>query len=194
VFDQAVHFNPKRDVPNWLWHSARLALVGVIGLGAIMVILLAGGIANPPRAGRAIFEIGPLADSTIPPNYTSEFSPSIALPRGAFTLEVEANVTGDAHWGILFDDQSHFGVEVNSRGFFSVPPYLPDSMPFIHIRAESNRVALNVESSGQATLRINDEIAWRGINPAANAFTIYASGGKTQSSRVRIQRVAVYAP
>src|SRR5262245_13075537 len=103
VFDQAVHNNPKRgldrDVPDWLWRCAQLALGGVVGLGASILILLAGGLADPPRAGRAILEIGPLADSTIPPNYTS---PPIALPRGHFTLEVEANVTGDARWGITF--------------------------------------------------------------------------------------------
>ncbi len=171
------------DVPFWLWRGAWIAFLALLTLGAVMVALLSGGLADPPRAGPAVWQVGQLVNIHAPPNYTIELHSPIALPNRPYTLEIEATVI-DASWGVTFDDAAQFGIDVDGRGFFSVRPFQPDSTPFIHIRRESNKVALNVELSGQATLRINDEIAWRGVAPAAGYTTVHATGRKTQPGQV----------
>ncbi len=178
-----------QDVPAWLWRSAWIAFVGVFGLGITAAVLLAGGGANPPRAGRIILNIGPITGSAVPTNYTTEVGRPNALPDPPYTLEVE--VSNSAAWGVAFDDAGKFGIEIDSRGFYSVLPLLRDSTPFIHIRPESNRIAINVEASGRATLRINDEIAWRGTAPTAASATIHITGGREQSGPFTLQRVTV---
>jgi hypothetical protein len=54
---------------------------------------------------------------------------------------------------------------LNGYGFFAVIPPQPDFTPFIHIRThgESNKLTLNVGNDGKSELRINDEIAWKGV-------------------------------
>ncbi len=72
-----------------------------------------------------------------------------------------------------------------------MPPFQADSIPFIHIRPESNTIALSVESGGQATLRINDEIAWRGTIPESHTAVV---GNPTLADRLVVRRIALYAP
>jgi hypothetical protein len=177
-------YRKRDDVPVWLWRGARTAFIALLTFGAAMIILLYVGLADPPRAGPLVRRIGPLANAPVPANYTTELHSPIALSNRPYTLEIEATVTG-ATWGITFDDVTHFGIDVDGRGFFSVRPFQPDSTPFIHIRPESNKIALNVETSGQATLRINDEIAWRGKVPVAASVRVHATGRRTQSGQVK---------
>jgi hypothetical protein len=180
------------DVPLWLWRAARIGLLAIIGLGAVTAILLSLGIANPPRSGTLVQEFGSLSSMAVPANYTTEIGSSIALPGRAYTLEIAAQTSSDVTWGITFKGASPFKVNIDSRGFFSVPPFVPDSTPFIHIHTESNKVALDVDATGQATLRINDEIAWRGAIPAAAAARIHVTGGRKAASQFIIQRIALY--
>jgi hypothetical protein len=179
-------------------------LLGVIGVGLVTAVLLSGGAADPPRAGRLIWQAGPLPDAAASVYYSTVVGGPVDLPARPYTLEVAGQLAAGsdpaASWGIACDTGESagppFSITLDGQGFFSFPPFQPDSVPFIHIRpaGESNKLALNVEASGQATLRINDEIAWRGAVPDARRAQIVLVGGRATSSRLVVQRVALYAP
>jgi len=79
---------------------------------------------------------------------------------------------------------------LNGYGFFAIPPLQPDFTPFIHIRThgESNKLTLNVGNDGQSVLRINDEIAWKGIIPPAHTAVI------RHFAQFTLEQVTLYAP
>ncbi len=165
-----------------MWRAAWILLLVVVVGGAITAVLLAGGAADPPRAGPLIWQWQP---------NTSPYYTPIVLPAFPYTLEV----TGQAAvpWEIRFTGpDTVFSILIDPRGFFAVPPFQADSIPFMHIRPESNTVALNVETSGQATLLINEEIAWRGTIPEARAAQIVDPNDP--KNPLEIQRIAVYSP
>jgi hypothetical protein len=191
-------------VPRLVWRGAWAVLLGVIGVGLVTAVLLSGGAADPPRAGRLIWQAGPLPDAVTSVYHSTTIGSPVDLPARPYTLEVTGQLAAGsdpaASWGIACDTAESagppFSIVLDGQGFFSFPPFQPDSVPFIHIRpaGESNKLALNVEASGQATLRINDEIAWRGVIPDARRAQIVLVGGRATSSRLAVQRVALYAP
>jgi hypothetical protein len=84
---------------------------------------------------------------------------------------------------------------ISGQRFFAVSPMQPNSTPFIHIRppGESNRLTIDVDMVGQATLRINDEIAWRGQLSPARTARIQLRGGRQSTTHIDIQHAALYA-
>jgi len=193
-------------IPRWLWRGAWVALGSVIVIGVVGVVLLSAGLADPPRAGPLVSSLESQESQTVlellpdPADHYITSRP-IALPHRPYTLEVTAQFSGDsdlaAVWEIVWDNPTApFKITLNSQGYFSVVPPLPDSMPFFHIRpvGQPNRIALNVEPDGQGTLRINDEIAWRGAVPVADSAHIQAEGGQSNISHFVIQHIALYAP
>jgi hypothetical protein len=169
-----------------------------------MATLLAGGAADPPRAGPLIWQAGPLPETIAPAYYTTTVGSPIDLPARPYTLEVTGQLAAGsdpaASWGIRCDTAGaaglSFSIMLDGQGFFAVPPFQSDLMPFIHIRpvGEANQFAWNVEPSGQATLRVNDEIAWRGTVPDARRAQIVLTGGRETASRLTIHQFALYAP
>jgi hypothetical protein len=180
------------------WQAVRLFFAAVIVGGGIMILALAAGAADPPRAGPLKWQHEPIAPLVIPPNHTTIIA-TLDLPAAPYTLEVTAQFSAlsdpGAKWGIVFP-QSNSGIFIDSQGFFSVPPSVPDSMPFMHIRpvGHPNKIALNVEQNGQATLRINDEIAWRGEIPPESSAELRAWGGRTRESEIVIPQVSLFYP
>ncbi len=182
-----------------MWRSAWIALLTVVGLGVIVLVVLAGGAADPPRAGSLVWSAGPLPGTPLPTHYT--IPAALSLP---YTLEIEAQFSTDsdanALWEIVFENSGNsapqFAIVLRDHRFFAIPPLQPDSIPFIHIRpaGEPNKLALDVEADRQATLRINDEIAWRGVVPTASTATIRSVGTASPTSRFVIRRVALYRP
>jgi hypothetical protein len=190
-------------VPRWLWRSVWIALGSVIGIGGVGVALLAGGLADPPRAGPLIWAKGPLTTLAVPSDYSITAEPTLSLPSTPYTLEVAAMFSTDsdqaARWEIVWDNDpapGGFRIALDGYGFFAVPPSRPDSTPFLHIRppGQPNRVALSVSADGQGILRINDEIAWRGPVPGAERAHVQVIGGKSSVSHFTIQHIALYAP
>ena len=187
-------------IPRWLWRGAWIALGSVMVIGAMGVALLAGGLADPPRAGPLVWSIGPQTDLGVPPHYSIAASRPLRLSPVPYTLEVTAQFSQDgdpaAAWEIVWDKPAApFRVRLDSQGFISVAPSQPDSMPFIHVRpiGQPNRITLNVDATGQGVVRINDEIAWRGAVPAADSAYVQVTGGKTLVSHFVIQQIALYA-
>jgi hypothetical protein len=88
-----------------------------------------------------------------------------------------------------------FEIAIIGQRFFAVSPASPDWRPFIHIRplGTVNLLRLDVDSTGHGTLRINDEIAWRGTVPAARSARLYLRS-RNATATLNVKRIAVYAP
>jgi hypothetical protein len=87
-----------------------------------------------------------------------------------------------------------FEIAIIGGRFFAISPSSPDSRPFIHIRplGTVNRLRLDVDSAGRGTLRINDEIAWRGPVPAARLARIYLRS-RNAPANLDVESVATYS-
>ncbi|MEP7289205.1 MAG: hypothetical protein ABI947_25930 [Chloroflexota bacterium] len=188
----------KDEMPAWMQRTAWSIFIGVLIIGVITVILLASGAADPPKAGLLIWDSGPFT-AQVNPKQSVSLTDTFPLPYAAYTLEVTGSLshTSDslAAWGIAFADTAHvpFSVFVNGYRFFSMSPAQPDFTPFIHLRADSNKITLDVDKSGWAVVRLNDEIAWRGQSPPSHQIAIRFQGGDTRSAQFVIQHIAVYA-
>ncbi len=181
-------------IPLFLWRLAWGGLYAVLVAGLATLVVLAGGAADPSRAGPLV--------------YQSESASIIPLPTGPYTLEVTGRFTQTtdpaAVWGVELTDSNvtplsnsspvsvPLRILINGYGFFALPPLQPDFTPFIHIRThgESNKLSLNVGNGGEDVLRINDEIAWKGNMPPARSAAIWRSAG----TQFTLDRIALYAP
>lgn len=134
-----------------------LVLAGLVLFGGlVLVIALALGVANPPRAGALQWQINNVDDLPT------------TLPPAPFTLEITAKNTGaaDSAWGMWIGQWTAL---IRHDGYVSInrDRRKPNWTEFPHIRRNGeNKLYLHVEVDGQGTLRINDEIAWTGILPA----------------------------
>ena len=185
------------DVPLWLWRFIRAGFAGTVVVGLAAVIVLASGAADPPRAGPLAREKGPIPEIYIPARSAFTLDNSVQLPAPPFTLEVTAQLAANSDpatsWGLQFDSPT-FGIILNGYRFMAVLP--GDLTPFIHVRGigEANKLTVDVDNQNQATLRVNDEIAWRGITPPLRAVKIAVHGGADGPARLTVQRVALFIP
>jgi hypothetical protein len=152
------------------WRITLLLTSLIIIGGSLLVVLLALGVADPPRAGKLLWqtestngwELRPQSDDL------SLLTAPILLAGPPFTLELSAENSG-AHasaWGIwLSTADGVWSLLINNEGYLSVGVNeKPHWAEFLHIRRNSdNKLYLNVESDGLAAIRINDEIAWEGM-------------------------------
>jgi len=185
------------DVPLWLWRLVRVGFTGTLIIGLAAIIALAGGAADPQRAGPLAWEKGPRPEIAIPPRTTFMLDNPIQLPAPPFTLEVTAQLAASsdpaASWGLQFDS-STFGIILNGYRFMAVLP--GDLTPFIHVRGtgEANKLTVDVDNQNQATLRVNDEIAWHGIIPPLRTVKITVHGGANGPAQFIVQHVALFIP
>lgn len=182
-----------------IWHVARLLFAGVIVGGVVAVALLSAGMADPPRVGPLAWDNSSSISVDLAPHYTiAQVGNPVALPP-IYTLEISATLSGDpsASWRVNFLDSAErvlFAVTVDGQQFYTVPPFAPDSIPFIHLRSDSNTLSWTTEANGRAILHINEEIAWHGFAPSAVTAQISAVGGRTQLAHLVINQIALYAP
>ncbi len=190
------------SVPGWLWRGLRLSLLAVVSAGALTTLILAGGAADPPRAGPLRSSMGPLQGASVAPQQTLAVGSVIPLPPLPFTLEILGTlVTGDPldAWGINLETAdpklSNITVWVFPAGYFSLAPLQPDSVGFFHIRpsGQENRLYWHHEASGEVTLRLNNEIAWQGRAPAARSARIQVRAGKA-TAQFSLLKADLYAP
>ncbi len=189
--------NSSGDVPLWLWRLIRAAFISVVMLGVVGMLVLSNGAADPQRAGPIAWDNGPLPEIAIPVRSTFTLDHPIDLPAPPFTLEITAQLATNsdpaASWGLEFDSPS-FGIMLNGYRFMALLP--GDLMPFIHVRGlgEANKITFDADNQNQATWRINDEIAWRGISPALHVARIVVRGGADSTARLTVQRIALFIP
>jgi len=143
-----------------------LAVVAFGGVG--LLIALALGLANPPRAGSLTYEVGsPASWQPFPDAGQSRlFAAPNRLPVPPFTIEMTATNQGgaDSGWGFWsLSPDGMIQILMSQDGYFS---YSDDGSPhwaqFIHIQPDINTLSINVTEDRQGTVRINDEIVWTG--------------------------------
>jgi hypothetical protein len=181
--------------PRRLFSLARLTLLLLILGGALLALILAAGAADPPLAGPPRYTAGPFPAVEVGPD--TILDQHYPLPDPPYTLQVSALFSAGsdplAWWSLTFD--SGAAIKITSDAYFSLPPLLPDSISFFHIRpvGQTNEIYLNVEPSGAATLRIDREIAWQGNFPSSHAWGIRAGSGVIRG-RLTVLRVTCFAP
>ncbi len=162
---------PSSDVvPPRQWRQAVLLLLLVITGGGALAIMLALGLADPPRAGPLVWETTSM-DVGWPLVKDLGGSPRLWLKRARaetrslpFTIEIEANVlnTGSSAWGLWIETRRDDALFLVGYGdYISVGSSL-DWRNFIHVQPEINHLYLNVEPDGMTTFRVNGEVAWHG--------------------------------
>lgn len=161
-------------VPPTKWRLAVGTLFFTLAAGGTLILALALGLADPPRAVPLAWQADSAADWPVDQTL-GEFElyrAPIPLPLPPFTLELSANNGGQggSAWGIWL--QTTGGIQtmmVNNEGYLSVSADAAAHWAeFIHIRSETNKLYFDLAGDGRATLRINDEIAWRAILAAAD--------------------------
>jgi hypothetical protein len=178
-----------------LFHLARLTLFLLIICGALLTLILARGAADPPLAGPLLYSAGPFPAVEVGPD--TILDQHYTLPDPPYTLQVSAQFSAEsdplAWWSLTFD--SGAAIKITADAYFSLPPLVPDSISFFHIRpvGQANEIYLNVEASGVATLRIDHEIAWQGSLPPSHAWGIRA-GSAAIPGRLTVLRIACFSP
>jgi hypothetical protein len=170
-----------------LFALARAALLLVILGGAGLAFILNSGAADPPLVGPLNYSAGHIEPGA---NLDQQYP----LPDPPYTLQVSAQFSADsdplAWWSLTFD--SGAAIKITADAYFSLPPLLPDSISFFHIRpvGQANEIYLNVEASGAATLRLNREIAWQGTFPTSHTWRIHAD----RAGRLTVLSIACFSP
>lgn len=186
--------------------SLSLSLITSL-VGALLLIVLALGAANPHHAGVLFWQANSDVDWQ---QYASGdifafYKASVTIPSAPFTLELTATNNGnpESAWGIWLEtDQGLWLVLVNREGYSSVGDCCTDGLysspiklnldwrEFLHIRPQT-KLYLNVEADASATLRFNDEIAWTGnliLVPDGQWGTIYY-----RNPRLTWRTIKIYA-
>jgi len=172
------------DAPCWLWRLAMLSLIGVVLVGLVGAILLAGGAADSPRAG-------PLRWSVEAPSAACLDVAGLQLPRLSppFTLELAAEAQNGpdtfVSWGVWLESpEAGPRWEVLPPGYYR---YSGQTIPFHHVYAGWNDLRLDM-AGGRCVLRLNRERAAEG-----EFFPDHLQWGLSGREAVCWKRIAVYA-
>ena len=136
----------------------------------MLLVALALGAADPPRAGARQWQTGSTSAWPLLRQHGDSllYDAPVQRPTLPFTLELSAVNTGapDSAWGIwLQTEAGQVKILVSNEGYFSVSD---DEQPlwqqFIHLRpGTANKLYLHYAApDAPAVLRLNDEIAWQG--------------------------------
>jgi hypothetical protein len=163
----------------------------VSGAGAGLALLLALGLANPPLGNPIFRTAGPAAAIPLASSLRVLAWPSEA---GAPNLQSTQTIviTGWlseqsaplAAWGVLLMP-SQQAILLSADAYLSLPSQR-GWQSFFHIRpaGQVNSLYLHVEArtstSDEITIRINNEIAWRGWVAAGQSLALVAGGGQYQ--------------
>jgi hypothetical protein len=138
-----------------------MLLAGALLFTISGAILLSLGGADPPRAGTQRDSI-PRSTLIEQPEHT------LTLPALPFTVETSAIFPTGAVW--LFDlnasDQRIFRLEVYGDGTYTLrAPVEALRVGFPHLRGAGERMRIRVDmaANGETILRLNSEVAWRGV-------------------------------
>jgi hypothetical protein len=178
------------------WRRALSSLIVTLIAGAALLTALALGLADPPRAGRRIWQAKSAAAWPRYPSLgeTARHLSPMPLPRPPFTLEISASNQAEptSAWGIWLESgDGILEMLVSGEGYLSISTdENPHWAEFIHIHPVTNELYLHVESDKNATFRINDEIARTGILVAGTQWGVARFGNPD----VLWDAISIYAP
>jgi len=169
--------SPNSTAPTWRLLS--LATLGLLGLGALVVVLIAAGVFDPRPFGQ-LLRTDNLGVHTLPVTGAATFPQSApwATPPGHFSVRLRAAYVDeqvDIGYGLALGDAAgRLVVAVSPFGYVSVweerdgatinhLPWQP--WPHVGIAQAENEIWLDVATSGdrsQVTARVNREQLWQG--------------------------------
>lgn len=154
-------------VSRFKWRVVMAALMLTIVGGVVVTILLLQGLGDPTYAPQLVIDLTSDEELEVvsPPNYLRVSS--LSAEESPITIEVMGSFSAqpDTSWGIWVQSSSAlYSFQIRDDGYFSAIP--SGWQEFIHIQPVENKLYLHVESDGNATFRINDEIAWIGVLPS----------------------------
>ncbi len=183
------------NVQRSKWHLALTIFLITLVLGILLLILLALGIADPPRAGELVWQTDTTSSWALSHD-TGEswrYIAPIPLSEVPFTLEITAinNGVPASAWGLWL--RTTDGLQtflISNERYMSVGnDDTPHWAQFVHIRTDTNKLYLDVLANQSATFRINDEIAWQGALMPTSDWGIVSYG----NAAIARQNIHLYA-
>jgi hypothetical protein len=129
-----------QTVSPTFWRILLISLLLVILIGVAFTLMLATGLADPPRGAYILLDQFPDGDARTP-----------------FTLELE----NTNHFRLTCASQI-LVFRVRDDGYFSVDTGSAEWRGFHHIERGANTLYLHVDAQNRAVFRINRETAWTG--------------------------------
>ena len=212
------------SVPRWVWWGTLTGVALVAAITVFGAVLLRLGEADPPVAGPVTWEDRALRWASGPEVALAAnegawwIAPQeAALPDGAFTLEVRAQITADsdpsAAWGAWLEmpDGARVIYAVSGEGYITtrrcptgdIPPAEIEDcpalrpewrwMPYPRVNSPgtANTITLHLERSGDVRLRLNGERL--GAAPVARngRWGVWARGGRDGGATLVWQRADI---
>jgi hypothetical protein len=187
--------NPSRTLLELVRFLVSAALVLTILGGIVLSTLLLLGLADPPVGTRRV------SHNTQPTEYVAGVGSEttvLEIPHSddLNTVEITARFVSVpqrspdyssayfSSWGIHLLDKvgNAYTVWVYTDGYFSFPPFVPNPLPFMHLKPDApNALYLHFEGD-TVTLRLNRELVWRGVIPHLESARVLVSGGESGTS------------
>ncbi len=144
------------------WRITLIASAVILIGGLVLIVLIALGIANPPRAGSLQWETDSIDGWPISQEgEIKRFTAPVELEQ-SFTLELTAANSGpdDSAWGFyLPGPEAQIITLISNEDYYTVNPCYASWQEFQHIRtSKANKIYFHVTQDGYGTIRINDEI------------------------------------
>jgi hypothetical protein len=160
-----------------VWRLTLAIAAAIPAVGLLLLLILALGAADPPHTARLQWQAGK------PQDWPQEQINSDLLLDHAlgtlptvFTLELNVQNSGaaDSAWGIALTSDLPTLVLIDNQGYFSLESgYIPHWREFSPIRpGQNNSLSLSIADSREATVRINEEIAWTGHIAAGATWAV----------------------
>lgn len=146
------------------WRLVLAALLVTLIGGAALAATLSSGLADPPRATNLIIDHATTAGLVTDGQLQQPLVASLRSYEFPITIEVAAETSnrGQSAWGLWLRSLTGLHIfRLRADGYWSL--LLNGGwQQFIHIRPGENMLYLHIDPQGNATFRINDEIAWTG--------------------------------
>ncbi len=199
---------------QWRWNAAWFTLAVALTLSIGGAIWLGAGLADPPRAGPLLWE-DPSPQHWVIKNSQEQYRYiPLPLPAPPFTIEAIVRFSGNSApgagwWLSLTDGEASSQFNIFNDGYFQIKAIGhkvsgttiwtgPVEFPHLKGIGEFNKLALDVAADQSATLRLNDEIAWKGtlgFNAAAPwRLFVGSTAIFEKSATLTWERLAIYAP
>ena len=211
------------EAPRWLWQAALSGAGAVIAVTLAGVLLIAGGVTDPPLAGPVAWAdeaLGWVVEALAAGRDAWASAPvPLPAPPDAFTLTIRARLPADADplaaWGMWLaeTDGSRTVYAISAAGYLTTrrctahlpaeatledcPALRPEwewsAYPRIHPPGQANALTLHREANGAIRLRINGERLGMAPVDVEGTWGVWARGEAGELPRVAWERAELRA-
>lgn len=189
--------------PHWLKPAALAVMFSAIGAVTLILVLVLLGIADPKPLGKLTLDDNQPIELSTTAGHTI-YQPALNVVQCPCTIETtmqQADGAPTAAYGLWWRTNDALTVTaLNGNAYYAV---FDDSFnyqsewqrfPWLLPQTESNRLRIDLNSDGTATLRLNDEVAasftWSTLSPIEVGFYAQTTEGITS---VRVNRLRIWS-